>query len=210
MSSSIRFISPFVKNGIILLSVLRRMNYPLLRYYKSNELTVRQAWEQEGIKVLDDLHTLNTDENIRLYLLYHFGYQVDMSVLRKKDRTIYNYLLKRGKPREVVESFGFEPVTYAESSEEHLRSQLHQIADDGGRIAKIADKHLANKLLYRARKKGFRSSIDYLKSLGFTYGVDEDRVKVLLEAGKSTNEIAKLLQTSWQTAKRVIEKVKVH
>lgn len=197
-----------VRNRVLPLSVLKKINYPLFRYYMNNRNIVKRRIESEGIQILNDLFTKNTYRNIKLFLTYYYGETVNMNVLREKDRTIYNYISERGKPREVIEEMGFKvEYTKFKRSMEYIMAELNRIADDDGFIYKINDPTLYSKLQYRQRKEGFSSVKDYVETLGFHYGINSERLFNLSKQGKSISQIAKLMSISYTTVSKILKEI---
>lgn len=197
----------FTRNGVISLSVLKKKNYPLFRYYMSNRNVLKRRFKDEGIEILNDITTKNTYTNIKLFLLYHYGDVVNMNVLREKDRTVYNYISKLGNPNEVIEKMGFK-VEYSKfkRSMDYLMAELNRIADDDGYIYKINDAALYSKLQNRARNNEL-SVKEYMTTLGFSYGLNTKRLISLREQGYSMSKIGELLGISHTTVSRELRKV---
>lgn len=205
MNNTVRLIGAYTKNGVVPLSLLKKRNYPIFKYFLSNYRVVLKQLKDNGIYVLNDLSTLNNIVKIKYYLLYHYGETVNMSLLRQADYTIYWYLSNRGEPGALVEELGFE-ITYAKkSSDKYILDELYRIADKNKDIFQLNDSSLYGKLYYRARKKDITLK-EYIKSLGFTY-IDRDfepsKVVDLKEQGKSFSEIGKELNVPKSTIYRL-------
>lgn len=202
--------NPFVaviKNNVLPLSVLKKRNYPLFKYYMGNRSFLKRRLASEGVEVLNDLHTKNTYSNIKLYLRYYYGDTVEMSVLRKKDSTVYNYISKMGPPMYVVTEMGFKAV-YNKSarSQERLLAELERAADEDHYIYKFSDEKLYGKVYYQSKKAGLTLD-DYLETLGFHYGLNKNRLISLREQGLKPGEIAEILRISRSTIAREYEKL---
>lgn len=159
---SLKLLSTYTQNGVVILSKLKSRNYPLYLYLKSNLGQLTPALTAQGVGVLDDLKTLREPDKIRLFLQYHYGETVDLSEVRHIHRTVYNYLLGYGKPREVVEGLGFN-VKYR-SHAPNLEKDLGSLRDSEGNFPPLPQSTY-NKVYYRAKKQGVDVK-HYLKSLG--------------------------------------------
>ena len=197
-----------VRNNVLPLSILKKMNYPLFRYYMKNRNELKRRFKSEGIDVLNDIRTKNTYTNIKLYLRYRFGGTVNMNVLREKERTVYNYLSLRGIPREVVEEMGFvtEYALYKREMD-YITAELSILADDENYIYKMGDPVLYGKIKYRAKKEGL-SVVVYLENLGFHYGLNIERLLHLHKQGFSKKQIAQHMSISTATVTRELAKVR--
>lgn len=196
-----------IRNGVLSLSYLKKISYPLFKYYINNRSMLKRRFKQDGIDVLNDLHTKNTYTNIKLFLRFHYGDTVNITVLRAKDKTVYNYISLMGKPYEVIEEMGFH-IEYSPSkrSMEYIIAELNRISDDEGFIYKINDTTLYSKLQSRARKNN-NSVKEYVKSLGYTYGININKILEYRKQGYSITKIAELLSISHTTVSRTLRKV---
>jgi hypothetical protein len=203
MNNTVRLISKYAKNGVVSLYVLKQKNYPIFKYFLNNYRLVLRQLKNSGIYVLNDLTTLNNKTKIKYFLLYYYGYCVNMTLLRVSDKTVYNYISKFGDPEDVVTSMGFEVMYSRKSTEEYIKSELYRLADSEGNIFKISDERLYSKLYYRARKMGVGIK-DYIKHLGFNYrDVNVDEIMNLRAQGKSFNEISIILKVPRSTIHRL-------
>lgn len=109
MNDTARLISEYAKNGVVSLSVLKKVNYPLFESFLNNYKTVLRELNQSGVRVLNNLNwnNLNNVHKVKLHLLFYYGKEVNLSVIRKSNRKLYNFLYKRGKPIEVLENLGY-------------------------------------------------------------------------------------------------------
>lgn len=192
MNNTVRVIAEHTKNGVVPLTVLKQKNYPIFRYTIKNYRKVLRMLRENSIEVLNDLSTLNTSSKIRLYLLYYHGPTVDLSLMRTSDRSVYNYLIMRGKPYEMLISYGFEVEYNSKGAESYIIKELYRIADKNNEIVKISDSKLYNRLYYRAKKVGI-SVTEYIETLGFSYKfTDLVQVKKLKKEGLSFNQISRI------------------
>lgn len=201
--------NPFIgliNNNVLPLSVLKNKNYPLFKYYLGNRSYLKRRLASEGVEVLNDLYTKNTYTNIKLYLRYYYGDTVEMNVLRKKDRTVYNYISKIGPPMEVLTEMGFTPVYIGPvRSLEYFKAELDRAADEDGYIYKIQDEKLYAKISYRAKKEKVTIA-QYLETLGFKHGLNKKRLLALHEQGLNPGKIGELLRISRSSVVRELEK----
>ncbi|ATO48626.1 hypothetical protein P4V86_03730 [Brevibacillus laterosporus] len=159
---SLDIISKYKRNGIVIFSALKPRNYPLYLYLKSNLGHLAPSLAEQGVEVLDDSKTLRSYEKIRMFLRYHYGEIVDLSEVRQVYRTVYNYLLELGSPKEVVEGMGFK-VQY-KSRTIDIEKDLRKLRADDGSFPPLPQS-IYNKVYYRAKKQGVDVK-HYLKSLG--------------------------------------------
>ena len=99
------------KNGVVSLKQLRRDNYHLYKLIKSNLQEYKDRFYKEcGIQILEDTYSVKSLEKIKLYILYNFGENVNLSTLRATHQQIYLNICKLGKPFEVLTSLGFKVI----------------------------------------------------------------------------------------------------
>lgn len=132
----------YAKNGVISLSELRKLNYPLFKFVTKNLDRVSSVLSNHGIEILDDTRTKKGYDRIRLYVKYHYGSEVNLSELRLFHKGIYTYLSKMGNIREILESMGFK-VTYSSTLTD---DELHK------RIKEEGVTKYYNHVYYRAKK----------------------------------------------------------
>lgn len=183
-----------VENNVLPLSKLKKLNYPLFKYVCKNLNRISTSLKENfEIEILDDVKSLRDKDKIRLYIKYHFGNIVNLSDLRENHRTIYNYITRYGKPRDVLENMGFKIKYDCSLSEDQLIEELKTLADENGRIKKIGS-NLYYRVYYRATKSGYNVK-EYIESLGFSMNYIDlpTLLKLRNEEGKSFSEIAKIL-----------------
>lgn len=203
MNNTVRVISEHAKNGVVPLTILKKGNYPIFRYFFNNYKIVLRQLKEHGFTILNDLKTLNNIRKIQLYLLYYYGNEVNISLIRKTDRTVYNYLSKRGKPYIILESLGFSVSYNKYSTEEYIVSELYRLADSENRILTLVNSRLYDKLYYRAKKLEI-SIVEYVNLLGFKYrDINISKIKKLREQGKSFSEISKIMCIPRSTIHRI-------
>ena len=196
-----------IRNQVLPLSVLKKQNYALFKYYMNNKHVLKRRFQSNGVQVLNDLRTKNTYTNIKLYLRYRYGSVVDLNVLRAKDRTIYNYISKIGNVNTVVKEMGFQvEYTSNKRSMDFIMAELNRIVDEDGYIYKISDAKLYGKLQNNARKNN-QTVKDYLLTLGFHYGLNIGRLLDLREQGLTYEEIGLRMNISHTTVSRTLKKV---
>lgn len=210
MKNSTRIITRHAKNNVIPLSVLKEKNYPLFKYLLNNYKVILRELKRNGFHILNDLRTLNNKTKIKYFLLYYYGNCVNMTLLRVKDRTVYNYISKIGNPGDVVTSLGFQVLYARKSTEEYIKSELYRISDNEGNIFKISDGQLYGKLYYRAKKSGMNVK-EYIQKLGFKYReFDVQEIVKLRQQGKSFDEISMLLKVSRSVIHRLYKQYEDH
>ncbi|MEC0276862.1 hypothetical protein [Peribacillus frigoritolerans] len=203
MNNTVRVIAVHAKNGVIPLTVLKQKNYPIFRYFLKNYRKVLRLLSENGIQVLNDLTTLNHTSKLKRYLLYYYGTTIDLSLIRQSDRTVYNYLIMKGKPEVRLNDLGFEVIYQHKGSEGYIIKELYRLADKDGNIYSIADAKFYSKLYYRAKKQDLNVK-QYINTLGFTYNhTDINEVKKLLKDGLSFSEISRTMNVPRSTLHRL-------
>lgn len=207
MYNSTKLLSSLAKNNVLSLSDLRERNYPLFKYFINNYRELKETLESYGVEVLNDIYTLNSLNHIRLYLKFKFGELVNLSVLREKHRTVYNYLSKYGNPSKIVLSYGFNIEYSRKTSDNFILRELETLADANNQILSIPDPELYSKVYYRSRKFGYKNIKEYLKHLGFTYKeIDIQKIITLRESGLSFAKISKAVDVPASTVNRLYNK----
>lgn len=106
--SLLRTLADMSKNDVLRLSELKRVIYPLFRYIIRNMDGISaRLRDKYGVDVLDDLNGMKEYDKIKLYVRYHYGKHVDLSDLRSRHRTIYNYISKMGSHLNILSGMGF-------------------------------------------------------------------------------------------------------
>lgn len=210
MSNSTTLLSSYTRNGVLPLKLLKSKNYPLFKYVMNNYELVAANLQECGISIMNDLKSKKDLEVIRLYLKYHFGDTVNLTLLRKNHRTIYSYISFQGKVAETIKELGFSIYHEHVSSEQDIIEELKQIADTERKISQRLEPPLYYKLYYRANKLGL-SLKEYTKQLGF---IIEERVDLSAivrmrdQEHKSFGEIAKALGIPKSTVRKYYSDVK--
>jgi len=139
-------------NGVISMEVLKKDSPYLYRLLVSNFDTLSPSLLAEGVEIL------SKKSDVRLYLKYHFGNTINLSLLRSEYQTTYRKLSKEGKPREVLERMGFRVEYNTLTPEDALLEEVKTYKEAG----KPLPKKLHNQLYYRSRQHGLTVS-DYIK-----------------------------------------------
>lgn len=207
MNNSVKIITTFSRNNVIKLSVLRDKNFPLFKYTMNNYQRVVSSLREYGYYLLDDLTTLHNIVNIKLYLLYHYGESVSLTLLRSEDRTIYNYLSKRGSPYDLLKKLGFEVTHEIFVSKEYLLSSLKRLAGPN-KIIDHLEPSLYRRVYYRSKKEGYLSINDYLSSLGYKLNkLNEEEILRLRKKGLTFKQIGEELGISTSYANKLYRKL---
>lgn len=210
MSATDRMLRGYAKNGVLPLSKLKRINYPMLLYVLSNFEKIEGRLKHQDIEILDDLVSLAKLEKLKLYIKYHYGRVVNLSQLRKECRTVYNYLSEIGNPEETLTNLGFFIIYDSKTSVHSLLDTLRNIADAQGNIAYLG-KGIYNRVYYRATRHDSTVK-DYLANFGFNYIDNEnfidDIIKMKDEKKMSFSEIGKQLKLPKSTTYKLYRKGK--
>lgn len=178
MSFILQQLANMSKNGIISVNYLQKHNPYLLKLLENNFHNLQKELGEQGIIILNE-QELETPEDIKAHLVYHYGNLVNLTTVKLKDRKFYDTLRTLGKPRDVIESFGLEVTYRFTATEREILRRLNQIAED--RTIKKLGYVLHQKVYFRAKKEGLTVQ-EYLHKLGFSYkDVDYEKIKYLRE-----------------------------
>jgi len=196
-----KILSSLARNNVLPLSVLRRTNYPLFSYYKSNSVRLSKELDEQGIMILDDQRGLKSYDKCIMYLLYNHGEKVNLTKLRKENRNIYNYISTFGGISDSLLKEGFI-IEYDKFAS--LDELIEMVKENGNYI----DKKLYDRLYYHARMKG-QSVWELLREYGIVYSDFKDEIIKLRDIEqKSFREISKILKLSLTTVYRRYMEVK--
>jgi hypothetical protein len=163
---SAKEISGFSKNNVVSLKELKGINYYLYKLYLNNkELFDELLLLKHQVCVLNDVNFKRTTEQVRLYLLYHYGRDINISELRKKDFNAYKNMCLTGGV-DHFKSLGFN-FTY--NRKWKYMKKLRSMCDKNGYLLPPKKKHyprMYNALRTAAYQKGM-SYVEYLEYLGF-------------------------------------------
>lgn len=191
----------YSRNGVLPLSKLRAVNYPLFKFIVRNIDIVKS--KNTGVELLDDLKSIKDMEKIKLYLRYHFNDTVNLTVLRNEHRYVYNCISSLGNPHDVIKEMGFKVIYEKSDTEDTLREKLREISNEDGVICSLGP--LYDKVYYRARKENMTVA-EYLNKLGFTYRtINVNDLIRLRQEGKSYQEIADIIGVSKTTVFRYLQ-----
>ncbi len=152
-----------IKNNVLSIRDLTRFNPPLSVYILNN---IGLIEERLDVEVLDDTVAIRGFNNIRMYLLYHYGDTVNLTKLREENIVVYNNICALGVPEKVIKSMGLKVAYDSKISYDELIEELKAIANEDGVIEKL-DKRLDNKVRYEANKVNMTVR-EYIEKLGFT------------------------------------------
>jgi hypothetical protein len=166
MLISAQAIAELSKNGVVSLKELKNVNYYLYKLYiKNKEKFDELLLIKHNVCILNDVNVRLSPEYVRLYLLYHYGKDINLTELKKVDwQAYYNICINGGV--EYFRNLGFN-FTYNKKNK--YIEQLKRMADKNGYLyPPKSDRHpkLYQALYFRARSQGM-SYVEYLKSLGF-------------------------------------------
>lgn len=147
MSSILKKLSRYHRNGIISLKELKRKNPYLFRYLIKKGSLIDSLFSETGIRVMNDLSSYK--DIIPLYLKYYYNDTVNLSDLRKKHNTVYRHICKLGKPEQVISEWGFTVIYKSKISDEQLKEMIQSKSEK-----EFFDKSLYNRIYYRAKKLG--------------------------------------------------------
>lgn len=199
---SIKLMMRFARNQVLPLSELRAGNYPLFKFFTDNKEKLIEVLKTDyNVEVLDDLLTKRDYDRVRLYLKYHFDEEVNMTELRLKHKTVYNYLFELGDYQETLKKMGFQVVYKHITSRDKLVDELEELADSDKLVKLKGDTR--TKVRQRAYHRG-QSIEEYLSDLGFKLFLTGSLVPTVQRMkdreGKSFRDIAKELDISVATA----------
>ncbi len=162
MSSLIKRLSSYHKNGVVSLKELKEKNFFLFRYLLKNRGLINSFFDETGIRVMDDLYSYKNI--ISLYLKYHYGDVVNLTDLRSNHQTVYRHICKIDKPILYIQSLGFGVEYGSKCTENQLFNILQHKVDHLGFLK--LDKKTYNRLAYRAKVKNL-TVVQYLNKQGF-------------------------------------------
>lgn len=67
MNDTARLISEYAKNGVVSLSVLKKVNYPLFESFLNNYKTVLRELNQSGVRVINANLRMYRSDHISMY-----------------------------------------------------------------------------------------------------------------------------------------------
>jgi hypothetical protein len=181
-----------ISNGVVSLKDVKNYNYPL---YKTI-IHPDAANLVRDMEIINDIHRLNTVDDVKKFLQFKFGNEVDITTLRKQYMSVYKNINTRGNVREVIESWGFRVVYSYRDTENKLAKELLK--------ATSLNKTLYDRLYRESEKRGMKVK-ELLKELGFEVKeVSVDYVQYLKDIeGFSYQEIATYLNISKTQAHRL-------
>lgn len=202
MLKTTQILSKLAHNGVVSMQELRVKNLRLLRLLESNFERIADRLQREyEVSILQDLQPVTDENNIKLFLKYHYGDSVNLTDLRERHRSVYRVL----PARDVLKDWGFEITYDGITTEEMLVAELNRIVKSRGAL-KINDE-LYGKLAYRARRAHLTVR-EYLNSLGFpTPVVDiEEIVRLRDREKRSFREIELITGVPKSTAQKYYQK----
>lgn len=166
MFISARAIAELAKNGVVSLKELKSVNFYLYKLYLKNKDKFDEILLLKyNVCVLNDVNVRLSPEYVRLYLLYHYGKNINLSELRKNDwQAYYNICINGGV--EYFKKLGFN-FTYNHKNK--YIEKLKKMVDKNGYLYPPKSDHhpkMYRALYFMARKNGM-SYVEYLKHLGF-------------------------------------------
>lgn len=158
--SVVNVLTSYAKNGVVIMSHIKLVNYPLFKYCSANIDNVEKALSDKGVALVKHRSTMSIDK-ARLMLLYHYGDSVNINDLYSKHRYLYNYLCSFSEGvGNLIKEMGF---TVSNKCTTRLLKQLNKTANNG--VISRLDKPTYDKLYYRATKYNL-SVTEYLNSQG--------------------------------------------
>jgi len=159
-------IAKTAKNGVVSLKELKQHNYYLYKLYLKNRVIFDELlFLKHSVCVLNDVKFSRNPEQVRLYLLYHYGTDINLSELQIIDKKAYKNICITGGV-EHYKQLGFN-FTYNRKNK--YMNKLRSMCDKNGYLLPPKKKHyprMYNALKVQAYTKGM-SYVEYLESLGF-------------------------------------------
>jgi hypothetical protein len=181
-----------ISNGVVSLKDVKNYNYPLYKTITHPD----SANLVRDMEIINDIHRLNTEDDVKKFLQFKFGNEVDITTLRKHYMSVYKNINTRGNVKEVIEGWGFRVVYSYRDTSNKLTKELLK--------ATSLNKTLYDRLYRESEKRGMKVK-ELLKELGFEVKeVSVDYVHYLKDIeGFSYGEIATYLNISKTQAHRL-------
>ncbi|HZK27065.1 MAG TPA: hypothetical protein VFD00_05975 [Thermoclostridium sp.] len=166
MLLSTKEIAGFSRNNVVSLKELKGINYYLYKLYLNNkDLFDELLLLNHQVCILNDIRFRRTTEQVRLYLLYHYGKDINISELRRINYNAYKNMCMVGGVS-YFRGLGFN-FTY-DKKFKYIK-KLKSMCDKNGYLLPPKQKHypkMYNALRTSAYNKGM-TYVEYLQHLGF-------------------------------------------
>jgi hypothetical protein len=163
---SAKEIAGFSRNGVVSLKELKGINYYLYKLYlKNKNLFDELLLINHQVCVLNDVRFRRDTEQVRLYLLYHYGKDINISDLRKTDYKAYKNMCIVGG----IDHFKKLGFNFTYNKKHKYMKKLQNMCDKNGFLLPPKQKHypkMYNALRTAAYMKGM-TYVEYLQYLGF-------------------------------------------